>query len=214
MNTPMQPLNNVQVINLGLSDYVETWQAMQNYTQARDNSSSDQLWFTEHPAVFTQGLNGKAEHVLNPGEIPVVPVDRGGQVTYHGPGQLIMYVLISLTRRKIGVRSLVSLLEQSVINLLQDLGITAEARADAPGVYVQGAKIAALGLKIRKGCSYHGLSLNHQLDLEPFSRINPCGFKQLPVTSLQALNIDIEPADLQQRLQRHFLTLLPAIQSR
>lgn len=214
MNTPMQLLNNVQVINLGLSDYVETWQAMQNYTQARDNSSSDQLWFTEHPAVFTQGLNGKAEHVLNPGEIPVVPVDRGGQVTYHGPGQLIMYVLISLTRRKIGVRSLVSLLEQSVINLLHDLGITAEARADAPGVYVQGAKIAALGLKIRKGCSYHGLSLNHQLDLEPFSRINPCGFKQLPVTSLQALNIDIEPADLQQRLQRHFLTLLPAIQSR
>lgn len=203
----------LQIKNLGPSDYVATWQAMQAYTDARDEHSADQLWLTSHAPVFTQGLNGKAEHLLNPGDIPVVQVDRGGQVTYHGPGQLVMYVLLDLRRRNLGVRSLVTLLEQSVIQVLADLGVAAKARSDAPGVYVSEAKIAALGLKIRKARSYHGLSLNHTLDLEPFSRINPCGYQHLPVTSLQQLQIEISEVDLQQRLVEQFSALLPPIRS-
>ena len=178
------------VRKLGLSDYRETWLAMQQFTDRRDAGSEDELWLTEHSPVFTQGLNGRAEHLLAPGDIPVVQVDRGGQVTYHGPGQLVLYCLLDIMRLGIGVKGLVGRIEQSVIALLEDYGIDARVRAGAPGVYVGEAKIAALGLRIRKGCCYHGLSLNVDLDLEPFDRINPCGYRGLAVTRLADLGVD------------------------
>lgn len=171
---------------LGQVPYEPTWQQMQQFTDNRTAETPDELWLLEHPPTFTQGRAGKAEHLLTPGDIPVIPIDRGGQVTYHGPGQLVLYTLIDLTRRKLGVRTLVTALEQSVINLLQQYNIGAVARRDAPGVYVDGAKIAAVGLRIRRGCSFHGLSFNLNMDLEPFSRINPCGYQGLQVTQLSA----------------------------
>jgi len=174
----------ILVKNLGRSDYLETWRAMQDFTNARDQDTADELWITEHPPVFTQGLNGRAEHLLAPGDIPVVQIDRGGQVTYHGPGQLVLYCLLDITRLGLGVKGLVALIETSVIDLLQGYHITAQGRPGAPGVYVGAAKIAALGLRIRKGCCYHGLSLNVDMDLEPFTRINPCGYQGLAVTQL------------------------------
>ena len=146
---------------------------MQAFTEQRDDSSNDELWLVEHPPVFTVGLNGKPEHLLAPGEIPVVHTDRGGQVTYHGPGQIVVYLLLDLKRRRLGVRQLVNIMEQAVIALLAQYGIAARSRRDAPGVYVDGAKIAALGLRVRHGCSYHGLSFNVEMDLTPFQRINP-----------------------------------------
>jgi len=161
---------------LGVQEYSSVWHAMQNFTDKRDASTPDELWLLEHPAVFTQGQAGKAEHLLMPGDIPVIKVDRGGQVTYHGPGQLVVYVLLDIKRRNLGVRQLVTLLEQVLIELLNNNGIQATARADAPGVYVDGAKIASLGLRVRKGCTFHGLALNVAMDLSPFSRINPCGY--------------------------------------
>jgi len=167
---------------LGHRDYLPTWQAMQEFTDRRDAATPDELWLVEHPPVFTQGLNGRPEHLLDPGTIPVVPVDRGGQVTYHGPGQLVAYPLLDLRRRQLGVRDLVERLEFAVIDLLAGYGIEAAGRRDAPGVYVDGCKIASLGLRIRRGCSYHGLSLNVDMDLAPFSRINPCGYPDLEVT--------------------------------
>jgi lipoyl(octanoyl) transferase len=166
------------------------YEAMQRITAARTPDSPDELWLVEHPPVFTQGRNGKAEHLLDPGQIPVIEIDRGGQVTYHGPGQLVVYALLDLPRRKAGVRELVTALEQSVIELLAGYGIQAEARSDAPGVYVDGAKIASLGLRVKRGRSYHGLSLNVDMDLAPFSRINPCGYQGLAVTKLRDLGID------------------------
>ena len=172
---------------LGLVDYAPTLQAMKALTDSRDTNSPDELWLLQHPRVFTQGQAGKAEHVLAPGDIPVIQVDRGGQVTYHGPGQWVIYLMIDLRRQKMGVRDLVDLIEQSIVRLLAEHGITAAARADAPGVYVDGAKIAALGLRVRRGCSYHGLSLNVDMDLEPFQRINPCGYEGLRVTSMSRL---------------------------
>ena len=174
----------ILVKNLGRSDYRETWRAMQDFTNARDQDTADELWITEHAPVFTQGLNGRAEHLLAPGDIPVVQIDRGGQVTYHGPGQLVLYCLLDITRLGLGVKGLVALIETSVIDLLQGYHITAQGRPGAPGVYVGAAKIAALGLRIRKGCCYHGLSLNVDMDLEPFTRINPCGYQGLAVTQL------------------------------
>lgn len=174
----------ILVKSLGRSDYRETWQAMRDFTNARGRETADELWITEHDPVFTQGLNGRPEHLLAPGNIPVVQIDRGGQVTYHGPGQLLLYCLLDLTRLGLGVKGLVALIEQSVIDLLRQYDIDARGRAGAPGVYVGEAKIAALGLRIRKGCCYHGLSLNVDLDLEPFSRINPCGYQGLAVTRL------------------------------
>lgn len=174
----------ILVKNLGRSDYCETWRAMQDFTNARDQDTADELWITEHAPVFTQGLNGRAEHLLAPGGIPVVQIDRGGQVTYHGPGQLVLYCLLDITRLGLGVKGLVALIETSVIDLLQGYHITAQGRPGAPGVYVGAAKIAALGLRIRKGCCYHGLSLNVDMDLEPFTRINPCGYQGLAVTQL------------------------------
>jgi len=172
------------VRSLGRVDYAPTWRAMQGFTDARGESTPDELWFLEHEAVFTQGLNGKAEHVLEPGDIPVVGIDRGGQVTYHGPGQLVMYALVDLRRLGIGVRELVVALENAVIALAARDGIRASGRRDAPGVYVGARKLASIGLRVRRGCSYHGLALNVDMDLEPFARINPCGMAGLAMTQL------------------------------
>jgi lipoyl(octanoyl) transferase len=168
----------------GLQDYPATWAAMRAFTDARETSTPDELWLLEHPPVFTLGQAGRLEHLLAPGTIPVIQTDRGGQVTYHGPGQLVAYLLLDLRRAGIGVKRLVERLEQSVIDLLAEYGVAAERHTDAPGVYVAGAKIASLGLRVRNGCSYHGLALNVDMDLEPFSRINPCGYAGLAVTQL------------------------------
>ncbi len=181
---------DLEVHFLGRRDYRDVWEKMQDFTDQRSQETPDSFWVVEHPPVFTLGQAGKMEHLLAPGDIPIIKVDRGGQVTYHGPGQLVVYVLIDLKRHRLGVRQLVSALEQSIIRLLATYGIEATRRDDAPGVYVDGAKIASLGLKIRKGCSYHGLALNVDMDLEPFSRINPCGYEGLAVTQLRALGVD------------------------
>lgn len=178
---------------LGRQAYEPVWHAMQRFTNERDADSADEIWLLEHPQVFTQGQAGKAEHLLLPGWIPVVQTDRGGQVTYHGPGQLVAYVLVDVRRAGIGVRELVSLLEESLIELLASYGISAVARADAPGVYVGAAKIASLGLRIRRGCSFHGLALNINMDLQPFSRINPCGYRGLAITQMADL-LSVAPA--------------------
>ncbi|AVV85657.1 lipoate-protein ligase B [Shewanella putrefaciens] len=160
---------------------------MQHYTDTRNSESPDELWIVEHPPVFTQGQAGKSEHILNAGDIPVIQVDRGGQVTYHGPGQLVVYPLIDIKRSKIGVRQLVTHIEQSIINMLAKYDIQAYAKADAPGVYVNERKIASLGLRIRRGCSFHGLALNVDMDLAPFRRINPCGYAGLEMVQSKAL---------------------------
>lgn len=171
---------------LGRQAYEPVWRAMQNYTDVRDANSADELWFLEHDAVFTQGQAGKAEHVLMPGDIPVVHVDRGGQVTYHGPGQLVGYVLVDLRRLGVGIRDLVTAIENSIVAVLARLDIEAHPRADAPGVYVEsGAKIAQLGLRVRRGSTFHGLSLNVDMDLSVFQRINPCGHRGLEVTDIR-----------------------------
>ncbi len=198
------------VRDLGRQDYETVWHAMQAFTQQRGVDSPDELWLVEHPEVFTLGLNGKREHVLQPGEIPVIDVDRGGQVTYHGPGQLLLYPLLNLQRHQLGVRQLVSLLEQLIIDLLASYQISAHSRADAPGVYVGEAKIAALGLRIKRGCSYHGLALNINMDLEPFSRINPCGYKNMPVTQCSDLGIQADIKIIATQLQQQFIEQLGA----
>lgn len=172
---------------LGRTDYVPVWEAMRHFTDCRDAGCADEIWFTEHSPVYTLGLNASPEHLISPGAIPVVDVDRGGQVTYHGPGQLLIYPLIDLRRGGLGVRDVVTALEQAVIDLLGHYGVTATCRRDAPGVYVDERKIASVGLRIRRGCSYHGMALNVNMDLEPFSRINPCGFAGLEVTDLRSL---------------------------
>mgnify|MGYP000866643649 CR=1 FL=1 len=170
---------------LGVRDYAEVWQAMRTFTDSRTDTTGDELWCVQHPPVFTQGQAGKAEHVLAPGDIPVIAVDRGGQVTYHGPGQIVIYPLVDLRRLHIGARELVTRIEQSIVDTLKSLNIEAYPRADAPGVYVQGRKIASLGLRIRKGCSFHGLSLNVDMDLSPFQRINPCGYAGLQMVQVR-----------------------------
>lgn len=181
---------------LGQVEYQPTLEAMQAFTDSRDAQTPDELWLLQHPRVFTQGQAGKAEHVLAPGDIPVIQVDRGGQVTYHGPGQWVIYLMVDLRRSKLGVRDLVTLIERSIVQLLAEYGIAGKPRPDAPGVYVDGDKIAALGLRVRHGCSYHGLSLNVDMDLEPFQRINPCGYQGLQVTSMASLlpqaRLDVE----------------------
>lgn len=186
--------------HLGRTDYQPVWAAMKQFTEQRDASTRDEFWLTEHNPVYTQGLNGRKEHVLNSGNIPVLQVDRGGQVTYHGPGQLIVYFLLDLNRLGSGIRKLVMSLEQAVVNLLQGYDIDAQARRDAPGVYVGGAKIAALGLRVRKACCYHGLSLNLDMDLAPFSGINPCGYKDLPVIQLADLVPEFSRQQVEQQL--------------
>jgi lipoyl(octanoyl) transferase len=177
------------VRHLGLVDYQATWEAMRRFTEARNETTEDELWLLEHPPVFTLGLAGKLKHLLDPAVIPVIQVDRGGQVTYHGPGQLIIYVLLDLRRRGWGVKKLVQALEQSVIDLCQEWGITAERHPGAPGIYIGESKLAALGLRVRRGCSYHGLALNIDMDLSPFKRINPCGYSGLVVTQIRDLGI-------------------------
>ncbi|MGR3970287.1 lipoyl(octanoyl) transferase LipB [Shewanella sp. 1180_01] len=177
----------LHIRHLGKQDYESVWHAMQHYTDTRDSESYDELWIVEHPPVFTQGQAGKSEHILNAGDIPVIQVDRGGQVTYHGPGQLVVYPLLDIKRSKVGVRQLVTHIEQSIVDMLAKYGINAYAKADAPGVYVDERKIASLGLRIRKGCSFHGLALNVDMDLAPFRRINPCGYAGLEMVQCKAL---------------------------
>ncbi len=200
--------DTIQIRQLGLQPYEPISQAMHDFTNTRDETTADEIWLVEHQRVFTQGQAGKAEHVLVPGDIPVIQSDRGGQVTYHGPGQQVMYVLLNLKRRKLGVRELVTILEQTVVNTLAQLGIEAYPRADAPGVYVDGRKICSLGLRIRKGCSFHGLALNIDMDLSPFLRINPCGYAGLEMTQVSALRPGTSLEDVQPLLINKFIELL------
>ena len=188
------------VKNLGEELYTETWQAMKKFTDSREAHAPDEIWFVQHPPVFTLGQAGKVEHLLTPGDIPVVHSDRGGQVTYHGPGQLVCYLLIDVRRRKLGVRDLVTAIEQSIVELIKAYGVVSESKREAPGVYVDGRKLAALGLRIRKGCSYHGLSLNVDMDLKPFSNINPCGFEGLEVIDMKRLGIDRSMTEVMEAL--------------
>lgn len=187
----------VNIRHLGVQDYRQTWQQMQQFNQNRTESTSDEIWLLQHPAVFTLGLNGKREHLLDIGTIPLVETDRGGQVTYHGPGQLIAYLLFDIKRRKLGIREMVTRLEQSVVEFLADQGIAAESKRQAPGVYVDDEKIAALGLRVKQGGSYHGLSLNVDLDLQPFERINPCGYEGLKATSMAKLGQKLTAAQVE-----------------
>jgi lipoyl(octanoyl) transferase len=196
------------VRTLGLQDYEPLWRAMQRFTDRRDQQTADEIWFTEHPSVFTLGLNASREHLLAPGDIPVVQIDRGGQVTYHGPGQLMIYPLIDLKRSKLGVRDLVTALEQTVVEVAADLNIDAIARADAPGVYVDGRKLASVGLRVRRGASYHGMALNVAVDLEPFSRINPCGYSDLELTDLNRLGITESIPEIAERVLTRLLANL------
>ena len=193
---------NPQLIvrHLGRSDYEPVWHDMQKFTDERDADTPDELWLVEHPPVFTQGLAGKAEHILAPGDIPVIQVDRGGQITYHGPGQIVAYPLINLRRHGIGVKSLVHGIEQAIIDTVALYGVTAARKDNAPGVYVDGAKIASLGLRIRKACSFHGLAFNIDMDLEPFQRINPCGLSDLKVIQLADLANDVQLPTVEQQL--------------
>jgi len=191
---------------LGLVDYLPTLSAMRQFTDSRSADAPDELWLLQHPPVFTQGQAGRTEHVLAPGAIQVIQADRGGQVTYHGPGQWLVYLMLDLRRRQLGVRDLVSLIERSVVQLLQEYAISAAAKPQAPGVYVAGEKIASLGLRVRRGCSYHGLALNVDMDLEPFGRINPCGYEDLRVTSMARLLPDTH-LDMQ-AIGRRLLTIL------
>ncbi|MBJ6138381.1 lipoyl(octanoyl) transferase LipB [Marinobacter litoralis] len=193
-------MTDLIVRSLGQQPYMETWEAMKSFTATRGETTVDELWCLEHPRVFTQGQAGKAEHILLPGDIPVIQVDRGGQVTYHGPGQLVVYLLIDLTRRKLGVRSLVDEIEQAIVRALAVYGIEAAPRSDAPGVYVNGAKIASLGLRVRKGCSFHGLALNVNMDMEPFSRINPCGYAGMSMSQVSNFVPGVSVYDVEQQL--------------
>ena len=200
------PAGELIARRLGRRDYLPTLDAMRAYTEARTATTTDEAWLVEHPPVYTLGRAGLTEHVLDPGSIPVVRADRGGQVTYHGPGQLVVYTLLDLRRRGIGIKDFVHLLEGCVIELLAGHGIEAGRRSGAPGVYVAGAKIAALGLRVRHGCSYHGVSLNVDMDLTPFTRINPCGYPGLAVTQLAALG-GLRAADMP-AVGTDFLTIL------
>ena len=192
-SAPAKPTAEITVRDLGLQDYEPVWRAMQRFTDPREATTPDEIWFTEHPPVYTLGLNADKQHLLAPGDIPVVQIDRGGQVTYHGPGQLMVYPLIGLKRANLGVRDLVTALERSAIDLAAKSDIRAASRADAPGVYAGAAKFASVGLRIRRGASYHGMALNVAIDLEPFLRINPCGYADLAMTDLATLG---GPGDL------------------
>ncbi|HVC37648.1 MAG TPA: lipoyl(octanoyl) transferase LipB [Gammaproteobacteria bacterium] len=202
---PAQPLFK----DLGQVEYLPTWRAMQRFTEERVAGTPDEIWFLEHPPVFTLGLAGKMEHVLAPGNIPVIQIDRGGQVTYHGPGQLVVYPLIDLKRLGLGVRALVEAIENSVITTLWEFGIAAALNRTAPGVYTKdGRKLASLGLRVRHGCSYHGLAFNVAMDLEPFSRINPCGYADLQMTQVSELGGPNEVSAVAVRLKPHLLEYL------
>ncbi|EIO3981691.1 lipoyl(octanoyl) transferase LipB [Vibrio vulnificus] len=200
--------NQLVVKRLGRRDYLPVWQAMHEFTDTRNEETPDEVWLVEHNPVFTQGQAGKAEHLLNTGDIPVVQSDRGGQVTYHGPGQLVAYFLINLRRKKLGVRDLVTTIENLVINTLKAYNIDSAARPDAPGVYVDGRKICSLGLRIRKGCSFHGLALNVNMDLSPFLRINPCGYQGMEMVQVGELGGPTDIALVEQQLVKELVNLL------
>ncbi len=193
---------------LGLSEYEPTWRAMQKFTDDRDGDTLDELWMVEHPPVFTQGQAGKPEHILNAADIPIIQVDRGGQVTYHGPGQIVIYPLIDLKRHKIGIKALVNGIEEALIRTMAHYNVIANRREKAPGVYTNNKKIASLGLRVRKGCTFHGLAFNIRMNLEPFSRINPCGYAGLEVTQLSELNPAVEMAEVQNQLIKHLCEVL------
>lgn len=201
----MQKLN---VRWLGQQDYTACWQAMQQFTHERDQETVDELWLLEHTPVFTQGQNGKKEHVLHPGDIPVIQTDRGGQVTYHGPGQLMVYTLIDLKRKQFNIRELVTALEESVVQLLAEHNIKATAKREAPGVYVDDKKICSIGLRIRKGCAYHGIAFNVSMDLQPFTRINPCGFSSLKMIQLAELSSLANPLETGHQLVNYLMANL------
>jgi lipoyl(octanoyl) transferase len=210
---------DLQVRRLGRVDYEPVWRAMADFTAARTEATPDELWCCEHPPVYTLGLAGRPEHLLNDIGIPLVKIDRGGQITYHGPGQVVIYLLLNLTRRKLKVRELVSCIEQAVVKLLADYGVATELRSDAPGVYVRiaedaeaPAKIAALGLRIKKGCCYHGVSLNVDMDLSPFSAINPCGYPGMPVTQTSDLGIPLTPTQVAEALIEHLNEQLTSLE--
>lgn len=207
-SAPRVRVPQMRVERLGRRDYEPVWRDMQALTERRDGDTPDEIWFTEHPPVFTLGLAASREHLLAPGDIPVIQIDRGGQVTYHGPGQLMIYPLIDLRRARFGVRDLVCALEQAVIRYVAAHGIQAEGRRDAPGVYVGGRKLASVGLRIRRGASYHGMAFNVDMDLEPFSRINPCGYTGLEMTDLARLGIPVTVAEAARALTPHLLDAL------
>jgi lipoyl(octanoyl) transferase len=195
---------------LSLQEYEATWRDMQHFTTHRSPETPDEIWLLEHPAVYTLGLSGKREHLLTPSKtIPIIQSDRGGQVTYHGPGQLVVYTLLDIKRLNINIRELVTLLEQAMINTLADYGIEAIARADAPGVYINGKKIGSIGLRIKNNCSYHGLSLNNNMNLSPFDAINPCGYPGLKVTQLADLGVNVNIAELADRLVQAITSQIP-----
>ncbi len=211
MSTPLSYREPCELRYLGLQPYEKVWQQMRDFTLSRTAATPDELWILQHEPVFTLGQAGKKEHILDPHGIPVINTDRGGQVTYHGPGQLVMYLLIDVRRRRTGIRDLVDLIENSIVALLEDYGISSDTRPRAPGVYVAEKKIAALGLRIKQGCSYHGLSFNIDMDLQPFTYINPCGYEGLEVTQLAdclpkaPLNLFDQATD---KLLHQLLTLL------
>ena len=204
----MSPIPALVVRRLGLVDYLPTWEAMKQFTATRTSDTPDEIWLLEHPPVYTLGQAGKPEHVLDAGDIPVVKIDRGGQVTYHGPGQVIAYLLIDLQRRGIKVREMVSAMEDAVIRLLAGFGILAARQEGAPGVYVDRAKIAALGLRVRQGRSYHGLSLNVSMGLQPFTGINPCGYSGMKVTQLADFGVADTPAEVADKLLAELMQVL------
>jgi len=215
IRTPHSALRTLQssILNpetrfLGLVEYTPTWQAMKQFTARRNAETRDEIWLLQHPPVYTQGLAGKPEHLLRASNIPAVKIDRGGQITYHGPGQIIAYLLLDMHRWKLNVRQLVRLMEQAVIDLLAQQGVAAKGREDAPGVYVDDAKIASLGLKIKNGCCYHGLAFNVDMDIAPFANINPCGFAGLRVTQARDVGISAPLAELEQQLAQDLVALL------
>jgi lipoyl(octanoyl) transferase len=215
-DAPPDPAGPVVLRWLGVAAYEPTWRAMQRHVAERGPGSTDEIWFLEHPPVYTMGMNARTEHLLAPGDIPVVHIDRGGQVTYHGPGQLVAYPLIDLARARLGVRALVEGIERAIVTTLAGWGIEAVGRRDAPGVYVNGCKIASVGLRIRRSCSYHGLALNVAMDLEPFRRINPCGYAGLEMTQVSDLGGPSDTALVAEALAPRLvesLGLAPAVQS-
>jgi lipoyl(octanoyl) transferase len=197
-------MSSLRIRRLGLADYEPVWRAMQEFTDNRGDGTDDEFWLVEHPPVFTQGQAGKAEHVLSPGDIPVIQVDRGGQVTFHGPGQIVAYPLVDLRRRGMGVKDFVHRIEESIIRVLTHFGVKGERIDGAPGIYVDGDKIASLGLRVRRGRTFHGLAFNIDMDLEPFQRINPCGYAGLKVVQLSAL-AEVEFADVENHLVEEFV---------
>lgn len=198
--------NALIIREFAVVDYQQTWQKMRDFTDARTENTVDEFWLLQHPAVFTQGLAGKPEHILDPHAIPVIQTDRGGQVTYHGPGQLVVYVLIDLKRKKLQARELVSMLEKSVIDVLSDLSIPAQSKCGAPGIYVDDAKICSIGLRVRKNCSYHGIALNVDMDLTPFSYINPCGYRGMQMTQIKTFVHNPSFATIQKKLMNTLAT--------